>query len=201
MWGAVLTSSQVPRCSASVLRRCPEAAPAPAPSYHLAGQRKLEEARCPPGGEPPLTPSPDWAAPAACAPSHPASASASGPAAELLTAYLIGRWERATWPKWGTIPCRNGKGGLPPAPKPAFASSPSVLSRPLHTQLSQRGRSQAPPWGRGEVCSQEGRGLERGRAPRSGEGRGRLSHFLRSLGEAPGSLSPRDPTWDRQSSR
>lgn len=94
-------------------------------SNHLWEQRELEE-----GGNPATSPQ-AWEAPSAWAPSPPTSA--SGPAAELLTAYLITGSE-ALGPNGEWFPSsRREPRHFPPHPKPAFASSPSTLSRPLHS--------------------------------------------------------------------
>lgn len=78
----LLPGAQIANFSPDMMPRRPHANPFPPP-----GQKELEEAGCLPGGEPATSPR-GWAAPAGCAPSPPASA--SGLAAELLTAYLIG---------------------------------------------------------------------------------------------------------------
>lgn len=84
---------------------------------------------------------------------------------------------------------------VPPAPKPALASSP-LYSEPAPLQHSQGGWSQAPPWGEGRGAPGKDEAWRGAHRPRSQQGR--EAEPFPIMSHRGFRLSPGDPTWDSE---
>lgn len=133
---------------------------------------------------PPPHGQPLWTSAGRCQCPLPSSLSL-GPAAELLTAYLIS----ASEPLGPNEDCLAflpaGTRELPSHPQTSFCFFPSALSWPLLRRA--KGAGARHRHGGRERCAQEGGGLERGREPPQTGREGKAEQFPTRLAEASGS--------------